>query len=133
MKIKIAITLICILITACYMDYQEEIAVIKNNSTKSVIVIERIDGEMNDSIFNNQQFLKDTLLPKKSITLFWPNIRPSSAPDSIKDYIFIYDLGIIESLKDNNKIQEVHKKALLKQLTIQLNKIKYPLDTIIIK
>jgi len=115
------------------MDYQEEIAVIKNNSTKSVIVIERIDGEMNDSIFNNQQFLKDTLLPKKSITLFWPNIRPSSAPDSIKDYIFIYDLGIIESLKDNNKIQEVHKKALLKQLTIQLNKIKYPLDTIIIK
>jgi hypothetical protein len=95
------------------------------------MIIETPDSIMNDSIFYEKYHLADTLSPNGVLTLTWPNVKPHLVNDSVKEYVFIYDLKLVQQLR--NKKVEMHKKAMLNSIKIQLNQISSPLDTIYIE
>ncbi len=119
-------------LSGCIMDFLTEIAIIKNKSNKDLLVIHLPDNMMNDSIFKNQYSIGDTVAQGNSLTLAWPNIKTESQPDSVKAFVFVYDLKIAEELMKDSANLEISNKAIIKRLTIQLNKIERPLDTIIV-
>ncbi len=120
------------LLTAC--DHIAQFAVIQNNTSDSLYASFNLGKYPTDStVFIRHKYLTQIIVkPHSSRQVSLMNVVLNKLPDSSKIYLFIFNA---DSLKKNQKkaySKGIFKQSLLKNVVIQLNKVKEPLDTIFI-
>ena len=110
------------------------IGYVKNN-TKSDLAGAEWDESLPDSILCHDMINLDYYLqPGLSEDL---STRPdkgnlSELPDSVKQYIYIFNLDSLNKYKKLQICEGIVKRCLVKRIEIQLNKVKEPMDTVFI-
>jgi hypothetical protein len=118
-----------IFISSC--DWQAKIALIKNNNKDTISCLIWDKQPLTDSLlYYDKVYIKDWIPPDSSGTITLPNRQLKKAPDSVKTYIYVFDVDSINKYRKMNPSKGILKHSLLKKIIIQLNKVKEPLDTI---
>ena|ERR1700757_1518637 len=134
-KIKLGgvFVFILMLFHSCVMDYRSEIIGVKNNTADTVLIAYLPTEGVTDRMLYNQQFDPMQLDPHETSAISLPGIKPLSQPDEVKCYVYAFNLDSLNSFKKQKKVIGLYQHALIKTFTIQLNKVKDPVDTITIK
>ncbi len=131
MKRSYSILVIAIFFSSCILHQQYKIAGIKNLSNINLKILLSPKDNITDS--NLVQPFNSYIIEKNQFSdLTLPNINPKYEEDSSIVYISIFDKDMIDLKEKKNDIVNLKEKAFVKKYVFQLNKIRYPLDTIYI-
>jgi len=125
--------LILVFLVSISCDFKSKIAIIKNNTSGLIIGTSWPGGLLTDSIlYNDSVYMTYWLEPHANTTISVPGGKLNTAADSIKDYLYFFDKDSLDKYKKIKQYSGILKASLLKEIKIQLNKVKEPLDTIYI-
>ena len=123
--------MVIILVSSC--DRQAKIAIVKNNTKDTVSCWIWDKQPLTDSLlYNDKVYIKDWISPDTFGTIVLPNRNLKKAPDSVKTYVYVFDVDSINKYRKTDPSSGILKHSLLKKIIIQLNKVNEPLDTIYI-
>jgi len=131
--IKLFIIIIIVFLSSCVLDWQANIAIIKNNTSSRLVVAKQPNQIMTDSILYNMRFSKSWIDVSKFQTLSIPNTVLSSKSDSDKAYLYVFNCDSVNKYQTLKKMGGILQHSFIKKIEIQLNKVKLPLDTIYVK
>jgi hypothetical protein len=121
------------LLNKCVCHWQSEIIAVKNSTSDSLLISRQLDDIMTDSILYDERFYKDYIGANTNSIITLPNRKPSQAADSEKLYLYFFNMDSVYKYQRIKQVKGIVGHSLLKKTIIQLNKVKEPLDTIIIK
>jgi hypothetical protein len=130
-NIKIIVVLgFIFLIEGC--EWRNEIAIVKNNSKKSIFIIYTLGKTVTDSsVGRYYHTLKEyTIEPGsfKKLTTYNRTLR--NEPDSSKIYLYVFNIDSLKKYEKVSKYEGILNHSVIKKVEIQINKIKYPIDTL---
>lgn len=120
-------------VSSCVMDWQAEIAIIKNNTSDTVLVASVPADIMTDSILYNQRFAEYVIAPEGIGLVSLPNVTLNTEPDSSRSYLYFFYLDSLNKYQKLRQSKHILKQSLFKKLEIKLNSIKNPIDTTYVK
>jgi hypothetical protein len=131
--IKITILTGIFFFSACVMDFQSDIAIIKNNTSSRLLIAKQPDEIMTDSTLYNERFSKTWIEANQTQFVILHNIKLSGQPDSVKTYLYVFNCDSVYKYQSLKKMKGIVQHTFIRKIEIQLNKVKVPLDTIYIK
>jgi len=129
-KVFFIVLLTLSLLTSCHK--LAEVAIIKNNLKSEIIVGIQPDDVMTDSTLYNEYFRKNLIKAGAIETIDIPNRVPGNSDDSEKVYLYVFNKDSLYKYQNLKIANGIIKKAFLRKISIQLNKITSPMDTIYI-
>jgi hypothetical protein len=123
--------LIC---SSCGEELHVKIGYVKNNTNSDLAGVEWGEFISDSVLCHNRINLDYYLQPGLSEELStWPGKGDlNDLPDSSKQYIFIFNLDSLNKYQKLHICEGIVKHCLVKKITIQLNKVKEPMDTVFI-
>ncbi len=131
--LKIVIIATIFLFSACVMDWQADIAIIKNNTPNLILIAKQRNDYLTDSILYHERFSETWIDVNKAHIISLPNTRLNNQPDSAKIYLYVFNGDSLNAYQSSKRVKGILKSCLIKKIEIQENKVKEPLDTIYIK
>ena len=130
------ITIIAILgLQSNSCDTRTDVAVIKNKLATNILAVDQPNEIMTDSIlyYGYNYLEKEEIESNQSVTISVPGAGFQQATNNEKVYIYVFSEDSLVKYRKLTKYGGILKKSLIKKMDIQLNQIKYPLDTINIR
>jgi len=132
-KYPIVITLVFAWLYSCTMEPRSTIAIVKNNKTFPITIGTESYQNMPDNYLYDGTFGVNFIDPDSSQRIILPLGGLSYRPDSFKFNMFIFNSDSIDKYRSLKQVEGIVKASLIKKISIQLNKVKEPLDTIYVK
>jgi hypothetical protein len=135
MKNKFNISASIILLATCFIvgcDWMNYVAIVKNNSNKSIFIIYTLGKFVTDSsVATYYNDLKEYIIePDSSKKLSTFNRVLNKEPDSSKIYLYFFSVDSLNKYKKVSHFKGIVAHSLIKHIEIQLNKVEEPIDTI---
>jgi len=130
MKNKILTIFLSIFFFGCEMDKKIDIVVIANDGDSPLIIVTQPHKVITDSLLYHEYVGETTFGAREVRTISLPLFTLHSLPDSEKMYLFIFNLDSIQKFRNDKRIDGIFRKSLIKEISVQLNKVDDNLDTI---
>jgi len=125
--------LFCLTLCSCiYEKLHEPIGYIKNNTRQDLVGANWFEEMADTSLCNDRIYINTYVQPGLIKELSTRPINLERQPDSVKEYIYIFNSDTLEKYRKLKICEGIVKRCLVKKIVIQLNKVKEPLDTIFI-
>jgi len=129
-KYNYLILLLPFFICSCYMEKKIEIVVVANDGNSPLLIVKQPDQFMTDSMLYHG-YVSETLFHTGEIkTISLPIFSLRSLPDSEKMYLLIFNLDSVRKIRNEQRIDGIVRKSLIKKVSVQLNKVDDDLDTV---
>ncbi len=126
----VSIAIFVIQINSCTLDKRTDVAIIENNLRTNILIIDQPDEILTDSSLYYDYLTRMEIGPKESVTVSIPGAGFQQATNNEKVFIYVFADDSLVKYKNRPRYEGIVKKSLIKKFNIQLNQIKYPLDTV---
>lgn len=122
-----------LIFTSCYWDRKSQVLAVRNMTIDTVFVVKTLSAKMTDSILFNADYDVDYFMPRTDNLIYVPKIAHEKGEKSNHLYVYFFKaMAVREGIK-SQKMKGLFNHSFIKFVQINLEKIKNPVDTIVLK